>query len=153
MNGAKSFRLFAEPVSETFREPWKVDIIAHDLPLIPLENDQSIPLGLRKMLNGGGGGRKFIDFMIRNSPSHLTNGGGLFFVQPSFVKGGKQATARLLRENGFKPFLLEERKKPLRETILTQKLKPFIEKRLGYLFPEDEKGSYFTMQAFLGIKN
>lgn len=151
LNGVKSFRLFAEPVSETFKLDWKVDFIVHTLPLLPLAG-QELPQEIRVIVDGGKGGRKFIDFMIRNSPNHLTKGGGLFFVQPSFAKGGKEKTIRLLRENGFKPFLLGERKKPLRETILTQRLKPFIEERLGYLFPEDENGHYFTMQAFLGVR-
>ena len=150
-NGVKKFKLFAEPIEETFKDSWKVDLIAHDLPLIPMAGS-NLPKHLKTMLGAGRTGRKFIDFMIKNSPPHLTEKGGLFFVQPSFVKEGKAKTMQEMKENGFKPLLLKEKKKHLDETILTQKLKPLIEKITGYKFPKDKKGEYFTLQAFLGIK-
>jgi len=151
-NGVKKFKLFAEPVEETFKSPWRVDLIVHDLPLIPLARNNFLPDSLRAIIDAGRTGRTFVDLMIKNSSKHLTWQGGLFFVQPSFIKGGKAKTRQLLLKNGFKPFLLAEKKKTLKETILTRKLKPFIEKSTGYSFPKDEKGCFFTMQAFLGIK-
>ncbi len=151
-NGVKKFRLFAEPVEETFKSAWKVDLIVHDLPLIPLPTAGYLPSSFSSMLGAGTGGRNFVDFMIKNSSKHLTKRGGLFFVQPSFIEGGKVRTKQLLEKNGFKPMLLKEKKKHLKETILTQNLKPFIEKSTGYRFPKDKEGEYFTLQAFLGVK-
>jgi len=83
----------------------------------------------------------------------LIKGGGLFFVQPSFINGGLDKTKKILTSRGFESFFVKERKKYLSETILTQSLKSTIEKSTGNKFFNDEKGDYFYLQAVLGIKS
>lgn len=149
----KRMLFLTEPVERTYRRKWNMDLIVFDLPLIPLPSIRFLPEPVWTFLGGAGPtGRRFIDFMIENSHRHLHRGGGLFFVQSSFVKGGYELTKHLLIKHGFEAKLLGQRKKYLNETILTHGLQSSIERSTGQKFAQDKHGEYFFLQAVLGIK-
>lgn len=153
-NGVQKRAIFrTEPIERTYRRKWQMDLIVFDLPLIPLPSIRFLPEPVWTFLGGAGPtGRRFIDFMIENSNQHLHRGGGLFFVQSSFIKGGFELTKQLLAKHGFEPKLIGQRKKYLNETILTHGLQPSIERSTGQKFSHDKHGDYFFLQAVLGIK-
>lgn len=153
-NGAKRFRIVRESVERALQKSWQTDLIAFDLPLIPLASVKQVPRPLWPILVGAGKtGRRFFDLIIRSAAEHLHPHGGIFFVQPSFIKGGFERTQQYMQKHGLKPWLLAEKKKYVAETILTQNLRPAIEMTLQQKFPRDKKGYYFMLQAVLGIRS
>lgn len=153
LNGAKNFQVVQESVQSALQRRWRSDFIAFDLPLIPLWSTRDIPADLKSILGGAGpGGRRFFDLVIENVHRHLHRGGGVFFVQPSFIQGGFRRTAALMHRHGLTPILLREKKKYLHETILTRRLRPLIEDSTRQKFSRDKRGYFFTMQAVLGIR-
>ncbi len=151
-NGITNYQIAREDVRKTFRGNWSSDLIISMLPMIPLPSRNVLPLSVRKIVDGGKDGRKYVNFLIRNSKVHLSKGGALYLVHPDFIQGGGELTQKLMISCGLEPVLLGEKKKYLSETILTKSMRPYFEKTLGYTFRRDSHGEYFLMQAWLGIK-
>ena len=147
-NITKSVILNVGDVKKYFKKKFVVDLIAFDLPHIPLPSDSDLSEELKRIIDGGPDGREYIDFMIKNSPKHLKKKGRIFFVEPDF-SGSR--TFKLMKENGLIPKILARKKKHLSETITTKSKREYL-MSLGYRFKSDSKGEYFMMRAIYGVK-
>ncbi|MFW6026685.1 MAG: hypothetical protein ACOCRX_10110, partial [Candidatus Woesearchaeota archaeon] len=126
-----------------------VDLIAFDLPLIPLPDNIKLPYGFKRILNGGPLGTIHTNRMITESPFHLRRNGSLYFVIPDF---DNQQTLDLMNDNGLEPKIVSQKRYYLSDTILTASLRNYIENKLDYNFHSGSKGDYFKLQAIQGIK-
>ena len=130
-------------------QDFEVDFIMFDLPMLPVPVDSDLPLEIKSILDGGITGRRYLDFMISHSGSHLLRGGALFFVQPDFSNG---ESLDMLADNGFEPKMLAQEKKYLSETYTTHSLRRHIESANTYQFQSDNQGDYFMLQVITGTK-
>ncbi|MDP8230100.1 MAG: class I SAM-dependent methyltransferase [Candidatus Gorgyraea atricola] len=143
----------------------KFDLIVFDLPLIPRDM-KDFPDGSPefekytdlKSMFGGVDGRYYIDYMIERAYESLNENGAIIFTHPDFTR--LDWTTKKLAENGLTPWHPE---KPDTEACvidkekgyigaLTNRLKPYIEKRLGFEFPEDKNNFIFNACVVGGLK-